>query len=81
MIDDWADDFIPPELRDNLIYLDEPNTGEREGYTIRLGTGNYENNLQATQDSGLDAGEIEPLTTGSVSTNINGERQNPDKGF
>lgn len=79
MIDDWTDDFIPPELRDNLICLDEPDSGEREGYTLSLRTGNYENDLQAAQDGGFDAGESEPLTTGSVSTDVNGERQNPDK--
>jgi hypothetical protein len=79
MIHDWADEFIPPELHDNIIYLDKPDSDEREGYTISLRNGNYENELQATQDGGFDAGESEPLTTGSVSTDINGERQNPDK--
>jgi hypothetical protein len=48
MIDDWTDDFIPPELRDNLICLDKPGSGEREGYTLSLRTSNYENDLQAT---------------------------------
>lgn len=79
MIDDWADDFIPPELRDNIISLDEPDSGEREGYTVNLSTGNYENEFQEAQDTSFDAGESEPLTTGSVSTDINSERQNPDK--
>jgi hypothetical protein len=79
MMHDWADNFIPPELRDNIIYLDKPDSGEREGYTASLRTGNYENELQGAQDRGFDAGESEPLTTGSVSTDINGERQNPDK--
>jgi hypothetical protein len=79
MTDDWADDFIPPELRDNIIYLDKPDSGEREGYTLSLRTGNYENERQAAQDDSFDAGESEPLTTGAVSTDINGERQNPDR--
>lgn len=78
MIDDWADDFIPPELRDNIICLDESDHHEREGYTVNLRTGNYENDLQAAQDSALDASGGEPLITGSVSTDINGERQDPD---
>lgn len=38
-----------------------------------------ENEFQAAQDANFDASESEPLTTGSVSTDINGERQNPDK--
>jgi hypothetical protein len=78
MIDDWADDFIPPDLRDNIICLDESDHHEREGYTVNLRTGNYENDLQAAQDSALDASGGEPLITGSVSTDINGERQDPD---
>ncbi|OKP14757.1 hypothetical protein PENSUB_7469, partial [Penicillium subrubescens] len=45
MIDDWGDDFIPPDLRDTIIYLDEPDHHEREGYTVNLQTGNYENDL------------------------------------
>jgi hypothetical protein len=31
MIGDWADDFIPPELQDNIIFLDESDHHEREG--------------------------------------------------
>ncbi|KAH7028452.1 hypothetical protein B0J12DRAFT_330012 [Macrophomina phaseolina] len=78
MIDDWSDDFIPPELRDNVICLDEPDHHEREGYTVRLQTGNYENDLQAAQDGAFDSGDGGPLMTGSVSTDINGERQDPN---
>ena len=78
VIDDWSDDFIPPELRDNIICLDEPDHHEREGYTVSLGMGNHENDLQAAQDSALDSRTWEPLITGSVSTDINGERQHPD---
>jgi hypothetical protein len=79
IIHDWADDFIPPELRDNIIYLDNPDSVEREGYTLSLATGNYENELQAAQDDNFDGTESELLITGSVSTDINGERHNPDK--
>ena len=46
MIDDWSDYFIPLELQDNMIYVDEPDHHEREGYTANLQMGNYENGLQ-----------------------------------
>lgn len=78
VIDDWGDDFIPSELRNSIVCLDEPDHHEREGYTVSLGTGNHENDLQAAQDSGLDSRSGEPLITSSVSTDINGERQDPD---
>lgn len=79
MIDDWTDDFIPPDVRDNIICLDNPDSHEREGYTIALHAGNYENDLQAAEDCGFDTAEARPLTTGSVSTDIDGERQDPDR--
>lgn len=78
VIDDWSDDFIPPELRDSIICLDEPEHHEREGYTVDLQTGNYENDLQAAQDSACDVNIGEPFITGSVYTDINGERQDPN---
>jgi hypothetical protein len=78
MIGDWADDFIPPELQDNIIFLDESDHHEREGYTVNLHTGKYENDLQAAQDGALDTSSGEPLFTGSVSTDINGERNDPN---
>jgi hypothetical protein len=78
MIDDWSDDFIPPELRDSIICLDEPDHHERQGYTVNLEAGNYENDLQAAQDSAGDVNIGEPFITGSVATDINGERQDPN---
>jgi hypothetical protein len=78
IIDDWNDDFIPRGLRDSIVCLDEPDHHEREGYTVDLQTGNYENDLQAAQDIRADSTDTAPLTTGSVSTDINGERQDPD---
>jgi hypothetical protein len=45
MLDSWSDDFVPLELRDNIIQLDEPDHHEREGYTVNLAHGNYENDL------------------------------------
>jgi hypothetical protein len=40
--------------------------------------GNYENDLQAAQDSACDVNIGEPFITGSVSTDINRERQDPN---
>jgi hypothetical protein len=78
MIDTWGDDFIPPELRDNIICLDELDHHEREGYTVSLRQGNYENDLQVAQDSALDSSGGGPHITGSITTDINGERQDPN---
>ncbi|KAL6405631.1 hypothetical protein AUP68_11392, partial [Ilyonectria robusta] len=79
MIDEWSDDFIPSELRDNIICLGESDHHEREGYTVNLQAGNYENDLQAAQDEGFNnSDDGGPLMTGSVSTDINGERQDPN---
>jgi hypothetical protein len=58
--------------------LNGPDHHEREGYTVNLRLGNFENDLQAGQDeAGFDK-DGGPLITGSVSTDINGERQDPD---
>jgi hypothetical protein len=73
MIDYWSDDFIPLELQDNMIYVDEPDRHEREGYMENLQIGNHENGR-----GGFD-NENGSLMTGSISTDINGERQNIDK--
>ncbi|KAK9241994.1 hypothetical protein V1506DRAFT_123987 [Lipomyces tetrasporus] len=83
MMDNWSDEFIPPELWDNIIPLDEPDHREREGYTVNLAQGNFENDLQAAQheaahNQSLDSDSATHFMTGSVSTEINGERQNPD---
>lgn len=79
MVDDWSDDFIPTELRDSIVFLDESDHQEREGYTVHLQPGNFENDLQAAQgEAASDNEDGSPLITGSVSTDINGERQDPD---
>ena len=78
MIDSWSDDFIPNDLQNNIIHLNEADHREREGYTVSLQSGNYENDLQAAQDISFDNGGDAPLMTGSVSTDIDGERQDPD---
>lgn len=79
MLDTWSDEFIPPELQENIISVDLADSHEREGYSIHLDSGNYENELQAAHDTELDLDNNVPLMTGSVSTDINGERQNPDR--
>lgn len=77
MMDTWSDDFIPPEIRDNIICLGSPDHHEREGYTVKLQVGNYENDLQAAQDESLDVDGDDALLTGSVYIDVNGERQDP----
>jgi hypothetical protein len=76
MMDDWSADFIPSTLRDSIICLDDADLHEREGYTVNLETGNYENDLQAAEDNGGPDNAL--VITGSVTTDINAERQNPD---
>ena len=78
MINGWSDDFIPSEIRDNIIHLKEPDHREREGYTVNLEVGNYENDLHAAEDEGFNPDDHEALITGSVYTDVNGERQDPN---
>ncbi|KAH6668246.1 hypothetical protein B0J14DRAFT_488315 [Halenospora varia] len=78
MIDGWNEEFIPPEIRDNIICLRGSDHHERGGYTVNLQTGNCENDLQAAQDDVLDSDDHEALITGSVYTDVNGERQDPN---
>jgi hypothetical protein len=79
MIDDWDDDFIPSELQDNIVCLDQFDQHQREGYTVNLHQGNYENDFQAAQAGARpNPVDAEPLISGSVSIDINGERQNTD---
>jgi hypothetical protein len=79
IIDSWNEEFIPPEIRDNIICLGSSDHHEREGYTVSLHTGNYENDLHAAQDEVRDTDANEALVTGSVFTDINGERQDPNR--
>ena len=78
VIENWPHDFIPHEITDNIICLTNLDHHEREGYTVSLETGNYENDLQVAQDEAFHANENDPLITGSVYTDINGERTNPN---
>jgi len=50
----------------------------REGYTVSLQSGNYENDLHAAHDEAFHADEHDPLVTGSLYIDVNGERTNPD---
>ncbi|KAH6691789.1 hypothetical protein BKA61DRAFT_742496 [Leptodontidium sp. MPI-SDFR-AT-0119] len=74
LMDGWNADFIPPEIWDNIICLGDSDHHEREGYTVSLQTGNYENDLHAAQDGVFDTDDHGPCITGSVYTDINGER-------
>jgi hypothetical protein len=77
-IDGWADEFIPEELQDHIICLTDTDHHERAGYTVNLQDHNYENDWQAAEDDVSNPAANAPLMTGSVATDINGERQNPD---
>lgn len=76
-MDDWSENFIPPEILNIIICLETSDHQEREGYTVSLEAGNYENDLHAAQDAQdapLDADYCEVLISGSVYTDVNGER-------
>ena len=77
IMDNWSDEFIPPEIHDNNICLGSPDRHEREGYTVSLQTGNYENDLHAAQDAIFNTDSHEPLISSSVYTDVNGERLDP----
>jgi hypothetical protein len=79
MLDTWSDEFIPPELQENIIHVQEPDNNERQGYAMDLDSAGFENDFQAAQASCVAIDNNDPLLTGSVSTDINGERQNPDR--
>ena len=78
MIENWSEEFIPPEIADNITYLENPDHHEREGYTVSLQTGNYENDFHAAQDEAFLASDNDPFVTGSVYTDVNGERTDPN---
>src|SRR5579871_1886302 len=78
MIDSWPDDFIPPEITENITCLENPDHHEREGYTISLEGGNYENDLHAAQDGVFHTDDHDPFVTGSVYTDVNAERTDPN---
>ncbi|KAA8649319.1 hypothetical protein EYZ11_011190 [Aspergillus tanneri] len=77
-VNNWAEDFIPSELQDHVIFTGDTDHHERAGYTVDLKDHNYENDWQAAEDDVSDPTGSAPLLTGSVSTDINAERQSPD---
>jgi hypothetical protein len=77
MIENWPHDFIPREITENITCLKSPDHHEREGYSVNLETGNYENDLQAAQGEAFSTDEHDLLFTGSVYSDVNGERVNP----
>jgi hypothetical protein len=74
MMDNWSGDFILTELCNNITCLGGRDEHEREGYTVSLQTGNYENDLHAAQDGLVDADDSEAFISSSVYTDVNGER-------
>jgi hypothetical protein len=78
MIESWSDEFVPPEIADNITHFENPDHHEREGYAVSLQSGNYENDLHAAQDGAFHSNDSDPFVTGSVYTDINGERTDPN---
>ena len=77
MLREWDDDFIPTELQDTVTLVGEADHGERKSYTVNLQDGNYENDFHAA-DNTNDLENKAPFFTGSITTDINAERQNLD---
>ena len=61
-----------------IIRLDQSGHQEREGHTVDLAQGNYEDDLQAAQIESVDSNDCGLFLTGSVSTETSEERQNSD---
>lgn len=74
----WPDDFVPSDLQQEIVYLGESDHHERAGYSVNLEENNYENDWQAAEDDRDHSTGDSLQVTGSVATDINGERQNPD---
>ncbi|KAJ6099808.1 hypothetical protein N7467_001343 [Penicillium canescens] len=77
-VSNWPDEFIPFDLQQQIIYLDETDSGERVGYTVDLQEDNYESEWQAAEDNRDHLDENSISFTASVTIDINGERQNTD---
>ena len=77
MIESWDDDFIPSEIANNVIHATHSDHHEREGYTVGLQAGNLENEFHAAQDAAFNVDDNDPFITGSVYTDVNGERRDP----
>jgi hypothetical protein len=77
-VDLWPDDFIPSDLQRQVICLGDTDHQERAGYSVNLQEGNYENDWQAAEDNHDHFTDNPLLVTTSVTTDLNGDRQNPD---
>jgi hypothetical protein len=77
-MDGWADDFVPTEIADNITCVTNSDHHEREGYTVSLEAGNNENDFAAAQDAAVNIDSDEPLLTGSILTDVDGERSQSD---
>jgi uncharacterized protein DUF6570 len=78
LISTWRDEFVPADIADNITLIPTSDAHEREGYTVRLQKGNHENDFAAAQEAAVDGDIDGPLLTGSVMSDVNGERSHPD---
>lgn len=78
LMDVWPDDFIPSEIQQQIICLGDKDQHERAGYSVDLRQGNYENDWQAAEEDRDQPGRESLPITASISTDLNGDRQNPD---
>jgi hypothetical protein len=78
LMDSWADDYIPTEIVENITCVTNSDHHEREGYTVSLQTGNDENDFAAAQDAALEVDSDEAVLTGSIMTDVDGERSRSD---
>ncbi|KAN0083232.1 hypothetical protein V8E54_002320 [Elaphomyces granulatus] len=72
----WPEDFIPSQISIHVSHLDVPDHSKRESYVANLESDNFENNLQAVSDEVSDSNAV--FSSGSLCTDLNGERSNCD---
>ena len=77
-MDQWPDEFVPSEIQQQVICLSSTDHHERAGYSVNLHEENYENDWQAAEDCHDDPTDDTPLVSTSVTTDLNGDRQDPD---
>ena len=75
LLSSWPAEFIPEQISANMTHIETSDHTEREGYVANLETGNFENDLQAAE-SGTFADNAARISSGSLSTDINGDRAN-----
>ena len=61
----------------STIHATHSDHHEREGYTVGLQARNLENEFHAAQDAAFNVDDNDPFITGSVYTDVNGERRDP----